>query len=327
MASDTLIGVVRAWVLARARGEGETLADDGPTPLAMAGNLALWLLRLALAPPSTLAGFRDWVIRDCPVAPGLRPGHVAELAAFQQDAERRLALAAGERDEAVAAAVRQAQQAREEAARAQAAEGAMRGELDRARTDADRIATRLRADADRVAAGLRAEAAREGEAARAWAERQVAGLRTELQQAREEAGRALAQVREASAARVAAVEEARAELRAHADQAREEAAVLRAERDRLAAQLQAAAAQPPQMAAAVLARQGRGGLTKRDQLIMLAGQRQDLASLPLGEVSKLASGLAAEIGYSAGTARRELLRHVRGLQAAPGNGSLIPEEV
>ncbi|MFI5067279.1 MAG: hypothetical protein ACHP9Z_25310, partial [Streptosporangiales bacterium] len=111
VASDTLIGVVRAWVLARARGDGETLADDGPTPLAMAGNLALWLLRLALAPPSTLAGFRGWVIRDCPVAPGLRPGHVAELAAFQQDAERRLALAAGERDEAVAAAVRQAQQA------------------------------------------------------------------------------------------------------------------------------------------------------------------------------------------------------------------------
>ena len=34
LASDTLIGVVRAWVLARARDLGETLAEDGPTPLA-----------------------------------------------------------------------------------------------------------------------------------------------------------------------------------------------------------------------------------------------------------------------------------------------------
>ena len=59
LASDTLIGVVRAWVLARARDLGETLADDGPTPLAMAGAAALWLLRLVLAPKSTLAGFRD----------------------------------------------------------------------------------------------------------------------------------------------------------------------------------------------------------------------------------------------------------------------------
>ena len=38
VASDTLIGVVRAWVLARARHQGETLADDGPTPLAAAAG-------------------------------------------------------------------------------------------------------------------------------------------------------------------------------------------------------------------------------------------------------------------------------------------------
>jgi len=81
VASDTLIGVVRAWVLARARHQGEALADDGLTPLAAAAGLALWLLRLALAPRSTLTGFRSWVIADCPVAPGLRPGHLAELEA------------------------------------------------------------------------------------------------------------------------------------------------------------------------------------------------------------------------------------------------------
>ena len=51
-------------------------------------------------------------------------------------------------------------------------------------------------------------------------------------------------------------------------------------------------------------------------MIELAGQRRDLASVPLAEVSQLASSVAAEIGYSPGTARRELVRYVRGLQAA-----------
>jgi hypothetical protein len=32
----------------------------------------LWLLRLALAPASTLAGFRAWALEQCPVAPGRR---------------------------------------------------------------------------------------------------------------------------------------------------------------------------------------------------------------------------------------------------------------
>jgi hypothetical protein len=70
LASDTLIGVVRAWVIARKRDRGETLADDGQTPLALAAAFALWLLRLAMAPASTLSGFRTWVIEECPVAPG-----------------------------------------------------------------------------------------------------------------------------------------------------------------------------------------------------------------------------------------------------------------
>ena len=38
----------------------------------MLAGLVLWLLRLALAPASTLAGFRRWVIEECPVAPGRR---------------------------------------------------------------------------------------------------------------------------------------------------------------------------------------------------------------------------------------------------------------
>jgi hypothetical protein len=69
LASDTLIGVVRAWALAR----HQHLIAEAATPLAILGGLLLWLLRLALAPASTLAGFRAWVLAECPVAPGRRP--------------------------------------------------------------------------------------------------------------------------------------------------------------------------------------------------------------------------------------------------------------
>ena len=72
LASDTLIGVVRAWAIARQRQLGERLADDQATPLAIVGGLLLWSLRLALAPTSTLTGFRTWVVQECPVAPGRR---------------------------------------------------------------------------------------------------------------------------------------------------------------------------------------------------------------------------------------------------------------
>src|SRR6185437_3734104 len=51
---------------------GTTLATDPATPLAALGGLLLWLLRLALAPASTLTGFRAWVLAECPVAPGRR---------------------------------------------------------------------------------------------------------------------------------------------------------------------------------------------------------------------------------------------------------------
>lgn len=70
LASDTLIGVVRAWALARKQSTGEALADEEVTPLAVAGAVLLWALRLSLAPASTLAGFRRWVVEECPVAPG-----------------------------------------------------------------------------------------------------------------------------------------------------------------------------------------------------------------------------------------------------------------
>jgi hypothetical protein len=78
LASDTLIGVIRAWVIATTR-TGQALADDEPTPMAAVGGLFLWLLRLALAPASTLAGFRRWALDECPIAPGRKaaPGRGA----------------------------------------------------------------------------------------------------------------------------------------------------------------------------------------------------------------------------------------------------------
>ena len=81
LASDTVIGVVRAWALARQKALHERLADDEVTPLAIAGGVLLWLLRLALAPASTLGGFRGWVVDECPVAPGRRACRPAQEAA------------------------------------------------------------------------------------------------------------------------------------------------------------------------------------------------------------------------------------------------------
>jgi hypothetical protein len=68
LASDTLIAVVRT----RHQQQAAAGADEAVTPLAILGGLILWLLRLALAPTSTLTGFRAWVLQECPVAPGRR---------------------------------------------------------------------------------------------------------------------------------------------------------------------------------------------------------------------------------------------------------------
>jgi hypothetical protein len=77
LASDTLISVVRAWAHAR-QGELDVApAAEQATPLTIVGGLILWLLRLILAPASTLAGFRAWVLEECPVAPGRRAARPA----------------------------------------------------------------------------------------------------------------------------------------------------------------------------------------------------------------------------------------------------------
>jgi hypothetical protein len=165
LASDTLIGVVRAQAVARQRAANAGPGNDTPGPLAALGHIALWQLRLLLAGPSTLRGFRAWVIEECPVAPGRK---------------------------------------------------------------------------------------------------------------------AAPEIRSTPAA-------------------------------------EAVPALAPGTAGGQLRRQRDGVPTKRDRLVSLAAERCDLAGIPLGEVSRLATVLALEIGYSAGTARRELIRHVRQLQAgSPG---------
>ena len=86
LASDTLIGVVRAHAIAQQRESGDTLADDDATPLAVMTGVLLWALRLTLAPASTLTGFREWVLDECPVAPGRR-AEVRSITAPTTDTE------------------------------------------------------------------------------------------------------------------------------------------------------------------------------------------------------------------------------------------------
>jgi hypothetical protein len=89
LASDSLIGVVRAWVIARHNALNVRLADKQVTLLAVLGGLLLWLLRLALAPGSTLTGFRRWVIEECPVTPGRRLATHRPVAKISEPARRR----------------------------------------------------------------------------------------------------------------------------------------------------------------------------------------------------------------------------------------------
>ncbi len=76
LASDTLIGVVRTWAITRSRRGGDAVAaDDEATPMAIVGGLVLWLIRLGIAPLSTIAGFRRWVLDES--RPAARPDAAA----------------------------------------------------------------------------------------------------------------------------------------------------------------------------------------------------------------------------------------------------------
>ena len=89
LASDTLIGVVRAWALARMQATGQDLAGDDTTPLAVAGAVLLWLLRLSPRPRQ----HPDWVPplghRGMPRRPGpYRTHHAATRPASRPPRQR-----------------------------------------------------------------------------------------------------------------------------------------------------------------------------------------------------------------------------------------------
>ncbi|HEX9357386.1 MAG TPA: hypothetical protein VF933_26650 [Streptosporangiaceae bacterium] len=94
-----------------------------------------------------------------------------------------------------------------------------------------------------------------------------------------------------------------------------------------AAPLPSAAAVPAAQPAKAISASARGpraakradGGGKQARLIELAGKRHDLATLPLADVSRAATDLAAEAELHPGTARRVLLAHVRSLQSANGS--------
>jgi hypothetical protein len=237
-------------------------------------------------------------VEDCPVAPGRRPGRLAELDAARHDVGQQIALAARQHEETAARAAAEARQAREDAAAARAAETAIRAEIDAARAGAHRLVSEALADA-----------ARERDELRAWSDRQAGALRGELDRVREDAGHLVRLAREEASGRIAAATE-----------------LLTADRDRLATELRRVTGLSPQPGTSTpRARRPQGSRdgrpTKRTRMIELAGQRRDLVSVPPGEVARLAGQVAAELGYSPGTARRELARHVRQLQAATASAT------
>ena len=154
LASDTAIGVIRSHAIARQRELSEALVGDETTPLAVLGGVALWLLRLALAAPSTLRGFRRWVVESSPVAPGVAP---AAVAAAHESAAKAIEAARENAEQEVMAAWAQAGEAD-----ARADVESQRGALDRlAAESAQAELQRLREDTARQVAQLREDFTRE----------------------------------------------------------------------------------------------------------------------------------------------------------------------
>jgi hypothetical protein len=95
VASDTLIGVLRAYAIARHKALHATLAADDSTPLQVIGAFLLWVLRLALDPPGTIRGFRAWVL-GTPASP--RPWPVAVTTTKVISPRKPKAIASGPRE-------------------------------------------------------------------------------------------------------------------------------------------------------------------------------------------------------------------------------------
>jgi hypothetical protein len=72
--SDTLIGVLRSYTLARLKAQD----DDEATPMAMLGKAVLYSLRFVLSPGSTVKGLKQALMNATPL-PGSPPTETAEV--------------------------------------------------------------------------------------------------------------------------------------------------------------------------------------------------------------------------------------------------------
>ena len=315
-ASDTLIGVIRAHVLA-SRGR----RDDEKTALASLGAVLLWTLRLMLAAPSTLRGFRRWVVECSPVAPGVTPAAVTAanesaakaIEAAHVTAGQQVTEAARAQDEAA----RRAQAAGRQAAAAQQAAASAQAELRRDREDFARDRDQLRSALQRAEdersrlastaqelqtalAGHRAEAAASARAAEA--------ARGEVQRVREDAARQVIQMREDFIRERAEYRESLAGMREAMQAADADCRQAARERDEALAKLTAAqAAAKPRAITAERKPAATRGESKTARFLALVAERYgDLAGIDPAKVSRICSDLAPQVGLNEGSARSAL---------------------
>ena len=311
-ASDTLISVIRAHVLA-----SQGRRDDEKTALASLGTGLLWALRLMLAAPSTLKGFRRWVIDCSPVAPGVTPAAVTAanesaakaIEAAHVTAGQQVTEAARAQDEAAG----RAQAAGRQAAAAQQMAVSAKAELQRARQDFAQLASALQRAEDersRLAAAAqelqtalarhRAEAAASVRAAEA--------ARGEVQRVRDDAARQVIQMREDFIRERAEYRESLAGMREAMQAADADGRQAARERDEALARLTAAqaAAKPRAITAGRKPAVTRGGSKTARFLALVAERHGDLAGIDPAKVSRICSDLAPQAGLNEGSARSAL---------------------
>ena len=330
LASDTAIGVIRSHAIARQRELGEALAGDETTPLAVLGGVALWLLRLALAAPSTLRGFRRWVVQSSPVAPGVAPAAVTAanesaakaIEAAHVTAGQQVTEAARAQDEAA----RRAQAAEQQAAAAQQAAASAQTELRRAREDFADGRDQLRSTLQRVEdersrlastaqelqtalAAQRAEAVAGSRAAEA--------ARGEAQLVREDAARQVVQMREDFIRERAEYRESLGRMREAMQAADADCRQAARERDEVLAELTAArAAAQPRVITAGRKPAAKRGESKTAQFLGLVKAREgELAGIDPAKVARIAADLAPQVGLDVGAARSALRPRVLAAQA------------
>ncbi len=273
-ASDTLIGVIRAHVLA-SRGRD----DSEKTALSALGTVLLWMLRLALAAPSTLKGFRGWVVDSSPVAPGVAPAAITAANESAAKAIKAAHAAAGQaRDEAAS----RAQDAEHQASAVQQAAAAAQAEL---RT---------------ALAGQRAEAAASARAAEA--------ARSEAQRIREDAARQVAELREDFGRERAGYRESLAGMRAAMEAADADCRQAARERDEVLTELTAAraAAKPRAITDGRKPGGGRSESKTARFLALVAERYGELSGIDPAKVARIAADLAPEVGLNEGSARSAL---------------------